>query len=97
VTGWYRATSYFIYRNSGVVQKPTLNLLYVDPDITSTNAYFTAASGTPGQVLNGSQASTMGNNQAVVTSPLVFYALGGQFVNIKFQDPGGTPNDLVSS
>ncbi len=86
--------------NGGSATKPTAYANYTDPHVSPTSftrAYFTmASSAAVGQIMNGSQATACGNNQAVSTYPVTFWAQGGVGIGLHFQDPGGTPNDYVT-
>ena len=97
-SGFYRASMYFTYRNP-TPQKVTASLFWGDLTLggISGQASFTiASSAAVGQIQNGSQASTTGNNQAVACLPITVYAAAGQIIEAAFTDPGGVPNDVVS-
>lgn len=97
VTALYRANLYFAYTNP-TPQKVIVKTNCLDPDFGSANiSYFTAMNAVaPGMILNGSQASTTGNNQAVSCAPLVMFASALGFCSVHFQDPGGTPASHVT-
>jgi len=96
--GMYQFNLYFTYRNA-TPAKVTAFARWKDKSLATTGVgYFTLAgpSGNAGQVLNGSQATTTGNNQACACYPIIAYAETGDNLNVHFQDPSGTPNDVVS-
>ena len=97
VRGLYRFSLHFAYRNA-TPQKVVAFAKYVDPAITTTQANFVLVypSSNAGQVLNGSQASTIGNNQSCVCVPIEAWCEAGQFIAVHFQDGGGTPNDVIN-
>ena len=96
-SGFYRASMYFTYRNP-TPQKVTASLFWGDLTLgISGQASFTIASSSAvGQIQNGSQANTTGNNQPVACLPITVYAAAGQIIEAAFTDPGGVPNDVVS-
>lgn len=87
----------FTYVN-GTPQKPKGYVRYYSPRLsTFVLAYFQLANtAARGQYLDGSQATSPGNNQDCVTSPLSFYADANHGIEIHFQDPGGTPSGHVT-
>jgi hypothetical protein len=99
VRGLYRFTLHFTYRNA-TPQKVVAFARYTDPTLSTTaTPYFIllGPSSNAGQILNGSQASATGNNQSCACAPIDAYCEAGGFLDIHFQDGGGTPNDVVST
>lgn len=95
--GQFVATLSFVYKN-GTPQKPKGYIRYYSARLAiNTVAYFQLANtAARGQYLDGSQATSPGNNQDCVTSPLSFYADASHGIEIHFQDPGGTPDCYVT-
>jgi len=98
VSGFYRATLHFTYRNA-TPQKVNASFNFYDYDLNlSVGANFMAiSSGCAGQILNGSQANTPGNNQTVATMPITGFSTAGHAIAVAFTDGGGTPNDVVTA
>ena len=101
VEGLYRFNLHFTYRNA-TPQKVVASARWYDGTLASTGqTYFTLTNTSAiGQVLNGSQAATTGNNQSCTCIAIVAHAAynssSSNALNIHFQDGGGTPNDVIS-
>lgn len=99
VRGFYRVSGYCSYTNP-TPQKIIFTVQSYDVDLaTFVGESFMAISPSAiaGQVLNGAQASTPGNNQAIATMPITVYQEAGKHISVTFTDGGGTPADHVSA
>lgn len=97
VTGMYRASLHFTYRNP-TPQKVVAQIAYWDADLNASTggSFQPTASAAIGQWLNGSQAATTGNNQSIPCQSIDFYAMAGHPCQVSFTDGGGTPNSVAS-
>ena len=95
VTGFYRAHLYFRYVNP-TPNKVTARVRWTDP-IPGTNVANWFFESLGGQLLNGSQATTTGNNQSIACPPMTVRVQAAGTFEIRFTDPGGTPADTVAA
>jgi hypothetical protein len=97
VTGMYRANGHLSLNNGSSPQTILFGPSYTDPHLGTPIAYFSSNYAVATAPLMDGANNIVCSFVSIPTQSITIYAKGGTTISIKYQDPGGTPNDYVSA